>query len=124
MDRFFDDAVPAENVAEDTIAPAISLTKWLLSRCAKSVIDLGLKCTSVQLAKLVVGLVEEIRIHGRDKYGDMTIPARIGMIILSHVKPGNDKRALVRESRDKVEAKMLDFVDDEMMTAEGLDDIM
>lgn len=66
MDRFFDDAVPAENVAEDTIAPVISLTKWLLSRCAKSVIDLGLKCTSVQLAKLVVGLVEEIRIHGRD----------------------------------------------------------
>ena len=124
MNDFFDAVAPGENGGEEDVPPAISLRRWILTRCAKAVVDIGLKCTSVQLAKLIVELVGEIRIHGKDKYEEMTIPARIGMIILSHVKPGDDNRQLIKEFRDEVEEKMLDFVDDEMMTSDGLDEFM
>ena len=124
MSDFFNEVAPAENGSEEIIPPAISLRRWLLSRCAKAVIDIGLKCNSIQLAKLIVELVGEIRIHGKDKYEEMTVPARIGMMVLSHVKPGPKNPRLIKEFRDEVEEKMLDFVDDEMMTSDGLDEFL
>ena len=125
MDEFFDAVAPVNDVDETIdVPPAISLRRWLLSRCTKATIDLKLSCNSIAMAKLIVGLVEEIRIHGKDKYGSMNIPQRLSTIILSYLKRSRDSLALIKEFRDEVEEKMLDFVDDVMMTAEGLEEFM
>ena len=54
----------------------------------------------------------------------MSILFRLSTIILSYLKRSKDSLALIREFRDEVEEKMLDFVDDVNMTDEGLDEVM
>ena len=136
MNDFFSNDNPAEQPVQDLATTATGTgpaytggatcwRRWLLCRCSKAVADMKMNCTSYKLAELIVELVEEVRVFGKDNYKEMNMIARLGSVILSNLR-GNvdDKRELMKAFRTEVEQNMLAFVNSHVMTAEGLKELM
>ena len=106
-----------------TTAGATSWRRWLMGRCAKAVPDMKMGCTSMTLAKDIIGLVEDVRVFGKDKYKEMNMMTRIGTVLCKYVTPRDDRvRELMTVFRTEVKQNMLSMVDDPNMSADNLED--
>ena len=94
-----------------------------MGRCMKAVPDMNMRCTSMMLAKDIIGLVEDVRVFGRDKYKEMDMMTRIGSVLCKYVTPRDDRvRELMTVFRTEIEQNMLSMVDDSNMSADKLED--
>ena len=96
------------------------MTRWLLAHCTRDKSDQGLSGMPLQIAKDIVPFVEFCK-NQRD-FGDAPSEVTMRIRILSIIRKFG-RNTDVREFVNDVVDRMMDMVDDDLLSDDSLDDI-